>query len=793
MLSAEGLNGGEQAKGTGLPPAGSFKETKGALNPTPTAPAKPSIPKNVVNFASHNSGAVPLQSSPGMSNPNSVLVDDKDKYAMTECSLDEKWIIIWLSEDIQVKTVVLANYEKLASYPKVLQLMGSTSFPVEEWVDLGVYEAKFSLGEQVFELVNPSWARYLKFNFLTFHDSDSYFYCTVSQIKVHGSTALESFKEEVERSDEEVRQMHDAIHAREEDGVPVGSEDVSMGLTGAETFSLQDNLQAALEDTLQEMAAESRVFVPGASSGTIMEGGDIQANGATPPPSSLPPPSAPSEVTDIPGATGNEADGGDAIVSSSVPPVSTSSMGGQAMKPETPAKTGSNPPGGLRADSVDGVGGTAMTGSDGKEGEDPGARGSGMLAAVERASDVAGAAVAGSMTDDVLEGGAVANEAARVTTTPAPGDLDPSGVSDSREGSSNLISINTVESSRDGDSAGVGGSALAADSMDNAVTDDVSAAGSDGNSGTDAGGDAGSEGKGVDLAMSATESPGVVSGAPLVSGTVQATADQRSGGDDGLAKAVDATSMADMVTPILNATVDAAPGAMDKNGKISTAERTGAATNRSPSDSGEASGKDQTQAEAGIVQGKGQGTGGETMSTSTDAVPTASAVPVSIDASASDKTSVTAPVAPNTASSASGVAVDGVDGTRDDLTGGGKGGEVRIGAQPPLLPSMATPASDDANTLTPGGTDDASGKVDKGTGEVGGQGSSAPVVSRDAGVSSPKEVSSDDVTSKGKVSGVPMEPERMKEKEHEKEKGGKRKEGETKNCGKKEVEERKKN
>ena len=63
------------------------------------------------------------------------------------------------------------------------------------------------------------------------------------------------------------------------------------------------------------------------------------------------------------------------------------------------------------------------------------------------------------MTDDVLEGGAVANEAARVTTTPAPGDLDPSGVSDSREGSSNLISINTVESSRDGDSAGVGGSA----------------------------------------------------------------------------------------------------------------------------------------------------------------------------------------------------------------------------------------------------------------------------------------------------------------------------------------------
>lgn len=162
--------------------------------------------KGMFNFASHAAGAVILDKSPanakGFSN---LLNDDKDKYAIATCS-EKKWVVIGLSEDILVKTVVLANYEKYSSQLKNFQLLASTSFPTDQWINLGTYQAEPKLGEQVFEVTNSSsHTRYLKFKFMTHYDNEAL--CTLSQIKVHGTTVIASFQEEVKMSEATMRDM----------------------------------------------------------------------------------------------------------------------------------------------------------------------------------------------------------------------------------------------------------------------------------------------------------------------------------------------------------------------------------------------------------------------------------------------------------------------------------------------------------------------------------------------------------------------------------------------------------
>jgi hypothetical protein len=191
---------------SGSTPAGSTR-----MVPDKEADEIEDVPKRApksVNFASFSAGAVVLDKSEKSSGYNNLLNEDKDKYGISPCS-EKKWVVIGLSEDIIVRSVVVANYEKYSSYLQDFQVLGSATHPVSEWLDLGSYSAEPKLGEQEFELSNPALARYLKFRFLT-HFGDE-FYCTLSQIRVHGLTMYENFKQEVERSDEEVRVMHSAL------------------------------------------------------------------------------------------------------------------------------------------------------------------------------------------------------------------------------------------------------------------------------------------------------------------------------------------------------------------------------------------------------------------------------------------------------------------------------------------------------------------------------------------------------------------------------------------------------
>ncbi len=94
---------------------------------------------------------------------------------------------------------------------KEFQVLGSQMYPTEEWMDLGTFTTSGTLGEETFDLVQPTFARYLKFKFIT-HIGTEYF-CTLSQIKVHGITVIESIHRDIAANTEEVQEIDKIISA----------------------------------------------------------------------------------------------------------------------------------------------------------------------------------------------------------------------------------------------------------------------------------------------------------------------------------------------------------------------------------------------------------------------------------------------------------------------------------------------------------------------------------------------------------------------------------------------------
>ena len=150
------------------------------------------------DYASKSAGALILEKSAGWKGASSLLTSDNDRYAIIPCAETSKSVVISLSEDILVKHVVLANYERFSSTVKEFQLLGSQT--MGKWVDLGTYTAKQGGGKQEFELYEYSWARYLKIRVLSYYGNEHYL--TISQISVFGDTMLQGFHEHWEEEQE---------------------------------------------------------------------------------------------------------------------------------------------------------------------------------------------------------------------------------------------------------------------------------------------------------------------------------------------------------------------------------------------------------------------------------------------------------------------------------------------------------------------------------------------------------------------------------------------------------------
>jgi hypothetical protein len=158
------------------------------------------------NFASNIAGAVIIDKAPASAQGfTNLLNEDRDKYAIWQCSEPKQHVVIGLSEEVSVTSVVIANHEKYSSSVKEFLLLGSAVFPPKEWINLGTYETLPKLGAQEFNITTagvgrPPIMRYIRFKFLSHHGNQNL--CTLSQIKVHGLTAIVSLHAEVVEHDD---------------------------------------------------------------------------------------------------------------------------------------------------------------------------------------------------------------------------------------------------------------------------------------------------------------------------------------------------------------------------------------------------------------------------------------------------------------------------------------------------------------------------------------------------------------------------------------------------------------
>ncbi|KAK3322172.1 UNC-like C-terminal-domain-containing protein [Apodospora peruviana] len=152
--------------------------------------------KERFSYSSFDAGATILKTNPGAKNAKAILVENKDSYMLLECRAKNKFVIVELSDDILVDTVVLANFEFFSSMIRKFRVSVSDRYPVkmDKWVDLGTFEARNSRDIQPFLVEHPQiYTKYIRIEFLTHYGNE--YYCPVSLLRVHGTRMLDSWKD----------------------------------------------------------------------------------------------------------------------------------------------------------------------------------------------------------------------------------------------------------------------------------------------------------------------------------------------------------------------------------------------------------------------------------------------------------------------------------------------------------------------------------------------------------------------------------------------------------------------
>lgn len=187
--------------------------------------------KERFNYASFDCAATVLKTNSKAKSTSAVLVENKDSYMLNECSVENKFVIVELCDDILVDTVVIANYEFFSSMFRHFRVSVSDRYPVkmDRWRTLATFEARNSRDIQPFLIAEPQiWARYLRIEFLTHYGNE--FYCPLSLLRVHGTTMMEQFR----REEEEARGDDDYVEPIESaDGDPVKTAAVIENNNGA--------------------------------------------------------------------------------------------------------------------------------------------------------------------------------------------------------------------------------------------------------------------------------------------------------------------------------------------------------------------------------------------------------------------------------------------------------------------------------------------------------------------------------------------------------------------------------
>lgn len=209
--------------------------------------------KERFNYASFDCAATVLKTNVKSSGSSAVLVENKDSYMLNECSVENKFLVLELCEDILIDTIVLANYEFFSSIFRTFRVSVSDRYPVksDKWKVVGTYEARNTREVQAFQVDNPMiWAKYVRIEFLTHYGNE--FYCPISLVRVHGTTMLEDYRHDEDpskaedREDDEEQVTETASEAVKE-AVPEAVAEVSGEKAHFQDNAKQDNEISAVE------------------------------------------------------------------------------------------------------------------------------------------------------------------------------------------------------------------------------------------------------------------------------------------------------------------------------------------------------------------------------------------------------------------------------------------------------------------------------------------------------------------------------------------------------------------
>ncbi|KAF4963893.1 hypothetical protein FSARC_8146 [Fusarium sarcochroum] len=192
--------------------------------------------KERFSYSSFDAGATVLKTSPGAKNYKAILVENKDSYMLLECTAKSKFVIVELSDDVLIDTVVLANFEFFSSMIRRFTVSVSDRYPIkaDKWKEIGTFEARNSRDIQPFLVQNPQiFSKYVRIEFLTHYGKE--YYCPVSLLRIHGSRMLDSWmldswkdaepgRDDDSNADDEAEETQQALPSGEEPPKPQETE-----------------------------------------------------------------------------------------------------------------------------------------------------------------------------------------------------------------------------------------------------------------------------------------------------------------------------------------------------------------------------------------------------------------------------------------------------------------------------------------------------------------------------------------------------------------------------------------
>ena len=94
---------------------------------------------------------------------------------------------------IKVTKVVISNFERYSSRIADFVVLSSQSYPTPKWTQLGEFTAEDEAGTQEFDMPKPHFAKFIKILVNSFHGNE--FFCTLSEVKVYGTTIVEDLSD----------------------------------------------------------------------------------------------------------------------------------------------------------------------------------------------------------------------------------------------------------------------------------------------------------------------------------------------------------------------------------------------------------------------------------------------------------------------------------------------------------------------------------------------------------------------------------------------------------------------